>query len=463
MPDPISTLSASPQPSKQKASATTADASAWQVALAQVQDVAAPEPMPGASGAIPAKPGARPPAKPANGLALPLTAKLPKILQSHERQPASAGMASGLHATPQRQAHDLAGLVAPPLAAIMQAPSAIAPAHPAAPASVAPARAAAASLAPARLQEAAAATGAAKGASLTPPGVAAANPQLPQPATLHGAAQAANPAPLPPPGAALASALPSLVQPSLVQPGQALPSPALPSPAPPGPAVTAQPARLGTAAASLAAADARLKTPSHGAVASLEVAGAVPPKAATSPPLLNAALAPPAASALLAAAHFNATAGAHASASVGSPVGAPLTMPHGASAATQPSAAGLAAAVTAMHQAQQSGTVLRLDPPGLGHLAVHVALSPAGQVNVLFVPSTADAASALQASLPGLAPALAQSGLTLGQAQVGGQLPQGAGQNAGRGAEQGGQPPRFAAPLAGLPDPAPQGGLSAYA
>ncbi|MDE1895645.1 MAG: flagellar hook-length control protein FliK [Rhodospirillales bacterium] len=96
---------------------------------------------------------------------------------------------------------------------------------------------------------------------------------------------------------------------------------------------------------------------------------------------------------------------------------------------TSTAPAALAATVTALHQSGQAGTVLRLDPPGLGHLSVEVRLGAQGQVNVMFVPSTADAAQALQASLPGLASAMAQSGLTLGQAQVGGQFSQQSGQN----------------------------------
>jgi flagellar hook-length control protein FliK len=94
----------------------------------------------------------------------------------------------------------------------------------------------------------------------------------------------------------------------------------------------------------------------------------------------------------------------------------------------QPNAAGLAATVTAMHQAGQSGAVLRLDPPGLGNLSVHVALGQNGQVNVLFIPSTQAASTVLQNNLAGLGTALAQSGITLGQAQVGGQFNQNAGQ-----------------------------------
>lgn len=100
---------------------------------------------------------------------------------------------------------------------------------------------------------------------------------------------------------------------------------------------------------------------------------------------------------------------------------------------TAPSA--LAATITALHQSGQANAVLRLDPPGLGHLSVQIGLGGQGQVNVLFVPSTADAAQALQATLPSLGNALAQSGLTLGQAQVGGQGFQQNSQN-GQGGQQ---------------------------
>ena len=122
--------------------------------------------------------------------------------------------------------------------------------------------------------------------------------------------------------------------------------------------------------------------------------------------------------------------------------------------------AALAATVTALHQSGQTGTVLRLDPPGLGHLSVEVRLSAQGQVNVMFVPSTADAAQALQASLPGLGSAMAQSGLTLGQAQVGGQFSQQSGQNG----QSGYTPPRQnnADTFAAEPQTTPSG-LSAYA
>jgi len=126
----------------------------------------------------------------------------------------------------------------------------------------------------------------------------------------------------------------------------------------------------------------------------------------------------------------------------------------------QPSTAGLAAAVTAMHQAGQSGAVLRLDPPGLGTLSVHVGLAQNGQVNVLFIPSTQDASTALQNNLSGLGAALAQSGITLGQAQVGGQF----NQNAGHGGYQAPTSQAAMPQTIGFDvEPSTPGGVSAYA
>ena len=123
------------------------------------------------------------------------------------------------------------------------------------------------------------------------------------------------------------------------------------------------------------------------------------------------------------------------------------------------STAALAATVTALHQSGQASTVFRLDPPGLGQLSVLVGIGTQGQVNVLFVPSTADAAQAIHASLPGLGGAMAQSGLTLGQAQVGGQFSQQGGQN-----DQGGYtPPRQGNAASPVERQTNVSGLSAYA
>lgn len=136
----------------------------------------------------------------------------------------------------------------------------------------------------------------------------------------------------------------------------------------------------------------------------------------------------------------------------------------GADGATNNGAA-LAATVTALHQAGQTNTIMRLDPPGLGHLSVQVGLTPQGQINVLFVPSSADAAHVLQASLPHFNQAMAQSGLALGQSQVGGQFAQSGGQNGqpGQNARVPERPSASPAPVIEAPRATTISGLSAYA
>jgi flagellar hook-length control protein FliK len=98
--------------------------------------------------------------------------------------------------------------------------------------------------------------------------------------------------------------------------------------------------------------------------------------------------------------------------------------------------AALAATITAMHQSGAHTTTLRLDPPGLGDLSVHVALGQNGQVNVLFVPSVAQTGQLLNSGMDGLRQAMAASGLSLGHASVGGQG--GGNQSANQNANQGG-------------------------
>lgn len=136
----------------------------------------------------------------------------------------------------------------------------------------------------------------------------------------------------------------------------------------------------------------------------------------------------------------------------------------GADGATNNGAA-LAATVTALHQAGQTNTIMRLDPPGLGHLSVQVGLTPQGQINVLFVPSSADAAHVLQASLPHFNQAMAQSGLALGQSQVGGQFAQSGGQNGqpGQNTRVPERPSASPAPVIEAPRATTISGLSAYA
>jgi flagellar hook-length control protein FliK len=79
----------------------------------------------------------------------------------------------------------------------------------------------------------------------------------------------------------------------------------------------------------------------------------------------------------------------------------------------------LAASVIAMCRNGQPSLLLRLDPPGLGALSVHVAMGSNADVNVLFVPTVAQTAHLLHGGLGDLRQAMAASGLTLGQAQIG--------------------------------------------
>jgi flagellar hook-length control protein FliK len=91
----------------------------------------------------------------------------------------------------------------------------------------------------------------------------------------------------------------------------------------------------------------------------------------------------------------------------------------------------MAASIVAMYRSGQSSLVLRLDPPGLGAVSVHLALGGNADVNVLFVPAVAQTAHLLQTSLPDLRQAMATSGLTLGQAQIGGGASGGGGGTSG--------------------------------
>ncbi len=89
-----------------------------------------------------------------------------------------------------------------------------------------------------------------------------------------------------------------------------------------------------------------------------------------------------------------------------------------AGVAASPSA--LAAAIVAMQRSGNSTATLRLDPPDLGELAVHISLSQSAQVNVQLIPSVPQTAQLLNANLMDLRHAMTAAGLTLGQTQVGG-------------------------------------------
>jgi flagellar hook-length control protein FliK len=120
---------------------------------------------------------------------------------------------------------------------------------------------------------------------------------------------------------------------------------------------------------------------------------------------------------------------------------------------TPATSAALAASVVAMTKSGQSSLLLRLDPPGLGTLSIHVAMGANAQVNVLFVPAVAQTGHFIHGGMSDLRQALATSGITLGQAQVGG----GNGGNGGNGnAGTQGRSPNPAAALAApmaAPDP----------
>jgi flagellar hook-length control protein FliK len=89
-----------------------------------------------------------------------------------------------------------------------------------------------------------------------------------------------------------------------------------------------------------------------------------------------------------------------------------------------------------MQRSGNNTATLRLDPPGLGELAVHISQSPSAQVNVQLIPSVPQTAQLLNANLMDLRHAMTAAGLTLGQTQVGGN---GAGgqQSQGQGTGQG--------------------------
>jgi flagellar hook-length control protein FliK len=117
----------------------------------------------------------------------------------------------------------------------------------------------------------------------------------------------------------------------------------------------------------------------------------------------------------------------------------------------------LAASVLALYRSGQSSLVLRLDPPGLGALSVHVALGNNADVNVLFVPTVAQTAHLIHGGLGDLRQSLAASGITLGQAQIGSGGTSG-GSGSGAAGSQARNPGASPGPgAARLAEPLPQG------
>jgi flagellar hook-length control protein FliK len=115
----------------------------------------------------------------------------------------------------------------------------------------------------------------------------------------------------------------------------------------------------------------------------------------------------------------------------------------------------MAASIVAMYRSGHSSLVLRLDPPGLGTVSVHVALGGNAAVNVLFLPSVAQTGHLLQTGLADLRQAMATSGLTLGQAQIGGGASgsAGGGTSGGNAGSQPGTPSRVAVAAATPAEP----------
>jgi flagellar hook-length control protein FliK len=144
-------------------------------------------------------------------------------------------------------------------------------------------------------------------------------------------------------------------------------------------------------------------------------------------------------------------------------VGSSATAPLAGQSTVSLAPTALAAAVMAMHQGGQSTAILRLDPPDLGSLTVHLTMQN-GQVNVLFTPSSAQTGQLLHANLDNLRQSMASAGLNLGQADVG----QGGAGNPG-GQQQGGQntsgsmPQSYASAEYGVTDGQNNNGALAYA
>jgi flagellar hook-length control protein FliK len=110
-----------------------------------------------------------------------------------------------------------------------------------------------------------------------------------------------------------------------------------------------------------------------------------------------------------------------------------------ASASVAATPAALAASITAMARDGHASAILRLDPPGLGQLAIHIALGAGSQINVQFVPAVAHTGHLLANGMDELRQNLATAGLTLGQTQIGGGQ---AGNQGGYSGSDGGASPR---------------------
>ncbi|MCB8874914.1 flagellar hook-length control protein FliK [Acidisoma silvae] len=97
------------------------------------------------------------------------------------------------------------------------------------------------------------------------------------------------------------------------------------------------------------------------------------------------------------------------------PAKAPI--PSGSDTSFLPASA-LPAAVVTVARSGHASAVLRLDPPGLGSLSIHVTHASDATVNLVFLPSNAQTAQILTDSMDHLRQAMAGAGLSLGQAQI---------------------------------------------
>ncbi len=91
----------------------------------------------------------------------------------------------------------------------------------------------------------------------------------------------------------------------------------------------------------------------------------------------------------------------------------------------------LAATILALSRSGHPSAVLRLDPPELGSLSVHVTLAGESSVNLVFVTSTPQATQLLSSTMSDLGQAMTNVGMTLGHTHVGGD--QAGGSTAGSG------------------------------
>jgi flagellar hook-length control protein FliK len=205
-----------------------------------------------------------------------------------------------------------------------------------------------------------------------------------------------------------------------------------------GPAVaaTAGPqTAAGTAQAIAARAPAPAAVPENAAatVPAKISAAAVVAAASASAAATPQAAAPAAAPALVAVSGLTGPQAAPATAATAAPAvtAPPLAAP--AHDAAQTNAAALAASVTAMVRDGTSSVTVRLDPPDLGQLSIHVAVGQDAKVNVLLIAAVPQTAQAFSAGADDLRQAFAGAGLSLGQLNVGG---------GGAGSQQSRQAPR---------------------